>query len=260
MQNEKNVSKYVVGTLFESSLGGTCEIIEYRNSKEVLIRFLNTGYETWVQTSKVYSGMVRDNTLPTVCGVGFNNSGKYPATEFTERGTRLTKAYSTWNGMLKRCYDEAHRHKSPTYSGCTVHASWHYYQEYARFFYEDPYRQDGWHIEKDILVKGNKEYGPETCVFAPIEINSFVNKLQNTRGDLPLGVSYKKANKRYSSCCRDGAGKLIHLGYFSNPEDAFLAFKEKKEDLARIIADRWKNQIDPRLYHALYNYTVEITD
>jgi len=26
------------------------------------------------------------------------------------------------------------------------------------------------------------------------------------------------------------------------------------------VADKWKNQIDPRVYEAMYNYKVEITD
>lgn len=260
MQGVKGESKYDVGTIFDTSLGGQCIVVEYKNSKEVLVRFLNTGFETWVQTSKIHTGLVRDATLPTVCGVGFNNEGKYPATEITDKGLRNTKAYSTWSGMMKRCYDEGRRDKSPTYAGCTVNPIWHYYQNYAEFYYEDLWRQDGWHLEKDILVKGNKEYGPETCVFAPRAINALFNKMKKTRGHCPLGVHYKKANGRYGANYRDGNGWLIHIGYFSNPVDAFYAFKEKKEALARSIADEWQDRIDPRLYEALYKYTVEITD
>lgn len=260
MQGVKGISKYKVGDVFETSLGGDCVILEYKSSKEVLIQFLNTGFETWIQTSKIHTGLVRDMTLPTVCGVGYNNDGKYPATEMTDKGLRNTKAYSTWGGMMKRCYDEEHRHTAPTYAGCTVNEAWHYYQDYAEFYYEDPWRQDGWHLEKDLIVKGNKEYGPETCVFAPREINALCNKMQKKRGDCPLGVHYKKANGRYGANYRDGSGWLIHIGYFSNATDAFYAFKERKESLIKSIADQWQSKIDPRLYEALYRYTVEITD
>lgn len=261
MQGVKGTSKYSVGTIFETSLGGYCQVVEYKNSKTVLIRFINTGFETWVQTSKIHTGMIRDMTLPTVCGVGFNNEGKYPATEITEKGMRNTKAYSTWGGMMKRCYDEGRRDKAPTYSGCTVNPAWHHYQDYARFYYEDLWRQEGWHLEKDLLVKGNKEYGPaDTCVFAPRDINAICNKMQKKRGDCPIGVHYKKSSGRYGANYRDGSGWLIHIGYFSSPEDAFYAFKEKKETLVKKVADQWRSQIDPRLYEALYSYTVEITD
>lgn len=54
--------------------------------------------------------------------------------------------------------------------------------------------------------------------------------------------------------------KVIHLGYFSTPEEAFNAYKEAKEDYVKEVAEKWKDQIDPRVYEALMKYRVEITD
>ena len=52
----------------------------------------------------------------------------------------------------------------------------------------------------------------------------------------------------------------IRLGYFSTPEEAFQIYKEAKEAYIKEVANKWKDQIDPRAYEALMNYQVEITD
>jgi oligoribonuclease (3'-5' exoribonuclease) len=42
--------------------------------------------------------------------------------------------------------------------------------------------------------------------------------------------------------------------------EAFLAYKHAKEAYIKELANKWKDQIDPRVYDALMNYQVEITD
>ncbi len=54
--------------------------------------------------------------------------------------------------------------------------------------------------------------------------------------------------------------KTRHLGYFSTPEQAFMAYKISKEAHLKVIAERYKDFIDESVYVALYNYKVEITD
>ena len=55
-------------------------------------------------------------------------------------------------------------------------------------------------------------------------------------------------------------GKKRHMGLFINHECAFLAYKEAKEAYIKEVANKWKDQIDPRVYDALLRYEVEITD
>ena len=54
--------------------------------------------------------------------------------------------------------------------------------------------------------------------------------------------------------------KKRHLGSFDTPEEAFQAYKVAKESHIKEIADKWKDKIEPRVYEAMYNYKVEITD
>ena len=51
-----------------------------------------------------------------------------------------------------------------------------------------------------------------------------------------------------------------YLGQFNSPEQAFYAYKLSKEAYIKEVANKWKDQIDPRAYEALMNYQVEITD
>ena len=53
---------------------------------------------------------------------------------------------------------------------------------------------------------------------------------------------------------------MIHLGFFDTIEEAFNTYKIEKEKYIKQIADEYKNRIPKKLYKAMYNYKVEITD
>ena len=157
--------------------------------------------------------------------------------------------------MIFRCHSD--KCKSNSYKDVTVCEEWHNFQTFAKWF-EDNWKShmEGWALEKDILVKGNKIYSPDTCCFVPSEINNLFITNKYKRGDYPIGVR-KKVNGFKARIYKD---KEIHLGYFNTPEEAFQAYKVAKEEYIKEIADKWKDKIDPRVYQAMYNYKVEITD
>ena len=157
--------------------------------------------------------------------------------------------------MLERCYSEKYQEKYPTYKNCTLDEKWYNFQIFAKWF-ENNYIL-GHQLDKDILIKGNKIYSPETCCFVPQEINKLFTKSEKARGSLPIGV--RKCNKRYKAIVKLN-GKQRHLGTFDTPEEAFNAYKIAKELHIKEVADRWKGQISDRTYYAMYNYQVEITD
>lgn len=55
-------------------------------------------------------------------------------------------------------------------------------------------------------------------------------------------------------------GKTHNLGRYHTVEEAFYAYKKAKELHIREVAEKYKGDISPRVYDALINYTVEITD
>ena len=121
------------------------------------------------------------------------------------------------------------------------------------------YGLSGWHLDKDILQKGNKLYSKETCCFVPAEVNLLLIKSDKARGEWPVGVYFNKRDGKFMARLKIN-GKVKFLGYFTSPEDAFFAYKLAKEAQIKVVAEKWKDQLDERVYQALLNYTVEITD
>ena len=195
-----------------------------------------------------------------VHGIG-TNDGKYPAL----KEGKPTKEYDLWKHMLYRCTENCCG-KYPTYTNTVCSENFKNYT----FFYEWVHRQLGfgnkdensrfWHIDKDLLVKGNKVYSEDTCVFVPQRINSLLTKRGASRGDWPVGVSWDKSTKKFQANCNKGGGKQQYLGLFSTPQEAFLAYKTFKEVLIRQIANEYKEQLDERAYEALMKYEVNADD
>ena len=74
-----------------------------------------------------------------------------------------------------------------------------------------------------------------------------------------FGIDFHKPLKKYVSKLST-YGKVRTLGYFSSVEEAFYVYKREKEKHIKEVANKWKDQIDPKVYAALMKYQVEITD
>jgi hypothetical protein len=201
--------------------------------------------------------MSKDKTKRRLLGIGYLGEGLHKTKEMGKQ----TLKYTTWNHMITRCYDKKYHEIKPTYKDCTVAEEWHNFQNFATWWDENYYEIDGekMHLDKDILMKGNKVYSPDTCILVPQTVNSLFLKRNSKRGDLPIGVSWHKRDKRYTSTYRDGKGS-VHIGNFSSSEEAFNAYKFCKEKYIKEVAEKYKVEIPEKLYNALYLYEVEIDD
>ena len=136
-------------------------------------------------------------------------------------------------------------------------AEWCYGQ---KFFDAKDDKGRSYHLDKDILVKGNRVYSPNTCSFVPAEINSLVVVNKRRRGDTPIGVYYVKRNRKYTTqCCFKGSG-LKYLGSYSTPEEAFQVYKEAKKVSIKLVADQWKSKIEDKVYQSLLNWEITFDD
>ena len=161
--------------------------------------------------------------------------------------------------MVQRCYDEKFRHKWQSYVDCFVCDEWLNYQTFADWYVKN-YRED-WQLDKDILIKDNKIYSPETCMFVPKEINRVFIRNKSIRGEYPIGVTMsKKVTPRYHAACCNEINKQTHIGTYDTPEEAFFAYKVFKEDVVKKLAERFKEQISSQLYSILLSYEVAQDD
>lgn len=250
-----------VGETTITKEGYAITIVKYINAHNIEVQF-NDDIETTKNTT--YSQFKKGNICypyhRSVYGVGYKGEGKYGSTNLNGK---KTKCYETWCNMIKRCYSENYQEKRPTYENCTVCDEWHNFQNFAKWYEENYYEVDGeqMHLDKDILIKGNKVYSPETCVFVPKLINSLFTKRQSDRGELPIGVVLEKNKSRYLALCNNCIlKKQIKLGRFSQVEDAFLKYKKYKENHIKEIANLYIEKIPSNLYNAMTNYEVNIND
>ena len=190
--------------------------------------------------------MRKISVLRTVYGRGYSSANTY-----TKRDN--PKRYHTWHAMMQRCYSEYSKNKQPTYRKCRVCREWHDFQNFAKWYEENYYEVDGerMNLDKDILVKGNKIYSPNTCIFVTQRINTLFVKSDKKRGKYPIGVTYDKCHNKYKS---------HHCGYYDTAEEAFEAYKEYKENYIKQIANEYKDKIPNKLYKAMYDYKVELSD
>lgn len=144
---------------YQSNNYGQFKIFKYINSANVIIQFITTKTKLTTSAGSIKRGKVRDIFYPSIYGIGFVGEGKYKPSVCS----KLTKAYAAWTNMIERCYSAKYHKRYPTYKGCIVAPIWHNFQAFAEFF-EVNYKA-GQHLDKDKLIKGNKVYSPEHCLF-----------------------------------------------------------------------------------------------
>ena len=180
------------------------------------------------------------------CGVENRKRMRFGVAINDEINSCTSCAYKIWNGMLNRCYNKKIHDKEPTYIECSICKDWLIFSNFKKWFYE--HYVEGWHLDKDILVKGNKVYSPETCCFVPRIINAAMTGTIIT--NLSKGIS--EYNNLY--VCRMGKDNTtVYLGAFKSKEEAMETLKREKEAYIHELAERYKDQLEPRVYEVMLN-------
>ena len=257
IQQQRNKEKYE-GLIFESNHYGFAKVLTYINNACVEVEFCETGYKTFTNLSQIKSGEVKDLLQVSIAGVGM--LGK----DFKNKDAK-TKTYQTWIKMIQRCYSDIKNIRNRTYEDCHISKNFLNFSEFKGWcnsqigFYSFDEKGKGFQLDKDILFKGNKIYSEDTCCFIPQEINTLLLTSKRIRGDNPIGVFYHNRDKKYVAKCKVN-NKTVHLGYHLTATEAFFAYKEFKESYIKEVANKWKDQIDPRVYEALTSWEVSIND
>lgn len=173
-----------------------------------------------------------------------------------------TQVFCVWRRVLTRgLYNKGYISKYPTYKDCSVCDEWLTFSKFKKWF-EDPVNgyKEGYHLDKDILIKGNKVYGPDTCCFVPKEINYIFKKgKQHKNSSCPIGVHIYK-DRFVSQLSR--YNERVFIGCFNDAITAFIAYKSAKEAYIKEVAEDYysRGAITKKVYDAMMKYEVEITD
>lgn len=172
-----------------------------------------------------------------------------------------------WGSIVSRCKPNGNfQLKQPTYEGCTNNfKSFDTFVDWSReqdgYNFSDNVRGKSWfwQLDKDILVRQNKVYSEDTCLFVPHHVNKFVSVKRRTGMLLPIGVSFHKRVGKFAAQIMGISGKVEHLGYMSNPEDAHRLWQRAKYEKGTLLAESFK-QSSPTLYSALSEWALRLLE
>jgi hypothetical protein len=178
-------------------------------------------------------------------GVGLNDAGYRISDTIQVAGKQVNiwicPFYRRWEHILKRCYSLSSQKKNNTYLGCSVVPEWFSFKSFRDWMITQPW--EGNEIDKDLLIAGNRVYGPDQCVFIPQSLNTFVTNCAKARGEWPVGVSFnKRLGKFVAYCSNPFTGKFDHLGCFISPDAAHEAWRKTKHAHALVYADMQGDQ------------------
>lgn len=181
-----------------------------------------------------------------VYGVGINDADYIVCPKINGKQA-MCPFYKRWTGMLMRCYDPKFHKNHPTYAGCKVCDEWLLFSNFRSWMERQDW--EGNQLDKDIIHQGNKVYSPDNCAFVSARVNYFMTDCSASRGDHPIGAVYVPKYDKFKATCKNGIkGKCDFLGYFDLPQDAHLAWKAKKHEIACRLASE---QSDHRVAEAL---------
>ena len=229
--------------------GEIAKIIEYKKWDDIDVLFIETGYISYSQQySNFKKGALKDPYLKTIKGVACVGE-----TSTTDENGKVLKSREVWGDMIKRCYDEKQLKRRPSYMGVTVCDEWLCYANFKEWYDENIYeiKDERIHLDKDILIKGNKVYSPETCIFVPQRINVLFREFKNEFPTLE-----ERSNGTFAIRIRMN-GKSKRISGFETKEKAEECYLKEKRQTIKKIAKEYKDKIPNKLYNRLIEISNE---
>ena len=224
----------VVGSIRFTKYGTPCKAIKKVGDKNLLVEFQDEHkYRYVVRYDNFLKQRIRNPYDKSVQNIGYLGECK----------NINSKCYSIWFEMIRRCYIKNQRNKA--YDDVWVCDEWLCYANFEKWYEENYYEIDNEPvcIDKDILVKNNKFYSPQTCIFVPKSINIFFVGTNNKRSDLPLGVSKMTKSNTYF-CSVDGRN---YYG-FKTKQEAHIKYLQEKDNDFHIKLQNYKDKIPTNIY------------
>ena len=167
----------------------------------------------------------------------------------------MTQAYMTYNHMVQRTKPGGKvQAKYPTYIG--TGNGFGDFQAFADWATQQVgYGVPGYQLDKDLLVKGNKVYSPETCCFLPAEINmALIRDRSHKKSGYPVGIFRNhKTGLMAQIRIHDKAIYLASTPTSTETDIAHLSqvYEAAKSAYLNALAVEHQLNLDPRAFEAL---------
>lgn len=194
------------GDRFRSNQCGWVVVVKYESARKVTVEFEDTGGVTTRTAGDIRRGKIIDPKYASAYGVGILDG-----VSTVDAGGVALRSYSVWYDMLKRCYSPKWLEKYPTYVGCSVCPEWLYFGDFKQWF--DAKYIEGYVLDKDIKIEGNKIYSPNTCLFVPVYYNSLqscMSRMYKVLLSSPSGEEVVVGNQRQFAKSRGLSMGQIH--------------------------------------------------
>ena len=245
-----------IGEISYTLYGTPMKIIEYNTVDNILIEFQDDYKFITKGTYRFFKkGIIKNPYDKSVYGVGIVGEEKVVI-----NGT-VCKEYNLWHNMITRCYNQKLKEKHNTYVECNCCKDWLYYPNFKKWYNENKWDSSlSFELDKDILIKNNKIYSPDTCLLVDHRINCLILNNKKIRGKFPQGMS---KNKNRYKVMIDKKNVPTYLGEYKTVEEAFSVYKKEKEKYIKEVAEYYKNtyaKFPKKIYKAMINYKIEISD
>ena len=244
-----------VGQIYVNKKGSKAEVVYYQNSKKVWICFLDdAGYVKSVGAGDLKKGNFKNPFHPSVYGIGCTGI----LSEDVKNHPLYKKAYSCWSSAVERCYSETWHRKFPTYEKCTVCDDWLIFTNFFKWFINQIGSEiEGIQLDKDLLIRGNKIYSPETCCLVPCILNNIVLNNESSKGRYKRGVTFDKRRGVFQASL-SLKNKQKTLGVYKDEDSAHEAYLVAKKSIIVELANDWKGRVDDKVYFALLGWDVDV--
>lgn len=166
----------------------------------------------------------------------------------------IDEVYIKWRNMIQRCYYKKIHEYKPYYASCIVCEEWLNFANFEVWYKENYIDGKKFDLDKDILVQGNTEYAQDTCAL----ISHYANTVFEARGIKSNIVENSQTGKFDTSMSL--LGKRIEVGSFDTREIAMEKLLAHKTDYILRFARKSKKKVPDKVYQAMLNWKIEITD
>lgn len=143
-----------------------------------------------------------------------------------------SRSSELWSSIVRRTNKEGSYQKKNTSYNYSAN-NFESYQSFASWCQtkEDYWNRDDngrwWQLDKDLLIRGNKLYSPNTCIFVPQLVNVCYSNVKAGNCGF-VGVRFDSKTQKYVSRCCTHNSKKRHIGYYASAYEAHKAWQLAK--------------------------------